>query len=57
MLRLELHKVSVLAVGKLTLGLLPRYTSRKESWGSNSGNTGDGGKIVGGAIGACGKGI
>ncbi|GKC24989.1 hypothetical protein Tco_1027139, partial [Tanacetum coccineum] len=28
-----------------------------KSWGSNSGNTGDGGKIVGGAIGACGRGI
>ncbi|GJY22145.1 hypothetical protein Tco_0394711 [Tanacetum coccineum] len=27
MLRLELHKASVLAVGRLTLGLLPRYTS------------------------------
>nr|GFA07997.1 hypothetical protein [Tanacetum cinerariifolium] len=27
MLRLELHITSVLAVGKLTLGLLPRYTS------------------------------
>nr|GEW60903.1 hypothetical protein [Tanacetum cinerariifolium] len=27
MLRLELHTTSVLAVGKLTLGLLPRYTS------------------------------
>ncbi|GJS95197.1 hypothetical protein Tco_0802165 [Tanacetum coccineum] len=27
MLRLEFHKASVLAVGKLTLGFLPRYTS------------------------------
>ncbi|GJX88160.1 hypothetical protein Tco_0340174 [Tanacetum coccineum] len=27
MLRLELHKASVLAVGRLTLGFLPRYTS------------------------------
>ncbi|GKC17211.1 hypothetical protein Tco_1013993 [Tanacetum coccineum] len=27
MLRLELHKASILAVRRLTLGLLPRYTS------------------------------
>ncbi|GKB13138.1 pol polyprotein [Tanacetum coccineum] len=33
------------------------HLRRKKSWGSNSGNTGDGGKIVGGAIGACGRGI
>ncbi|GJT48855.1 hypothetical protein Tco_0975012 [Tanacetum coccineum] len=30
---------------------------RKKSWESNSGNTGNGGKTVGGAIGACGSGI
>ncbi|GKB90878.1 putative RNA-directed DNA polymerase, eukaryota, reverse transcriptase zinc-binding domain protein [Tanacetum coccineum] len=36
--------------GKISLG-------RKKSWGSNSGNTGDGGKTVGGAIGARGSGI
>ncbi|GJV52702.1 hypothetical protein Tco_1448443 [Tanacetum coccineum] len=27
MLRLELYKVSILAMGKLTLSVLPRYTS------------------------------
>ncbi|GKG23242.1 hypothetical protein Tco_0391278, partial [Tanacetum coccineum] len=30
---------------------------RKKSWGSNSGNTGDGGKTFGEAIRACGSGI
>ncbi|GJS40232.1 hypothetical protein Tco_0565275 [Tanacetum coccineum] len=32
-------------------------SGRKKSWGSNSGNIGDGGKTVGGALGACGGGI